>query len=225
MAVSQLNSELDICLTILLAFDLDTCIIPPMAKESYKQSLDIALSELSELMDKRDELEEQLDTIDARIFQLREGLFGLAILCGTDTNRLAEKYPQLFPNLIPPDTGLTDAIRKALSTKRIYYSPVEVRDRLEDFEYDLSKYKNILPSIHTVLKRLVDSDEVETGNREGKVVYRWRSAPTPGNGPNPKPARRLGQSPPIMTSNPTPEGGMFSRGGIFSSTREEKKKK
>ena len=159
-----------------------------MTNESYKQALEIALTELAKVMDERDALDEQRDRMDKRIFELREGLFGLAILCGTDTNRLADSYPQLFPDLIPPDTGLTDAIRKALQSKRIFYSPVEVRDRLEeDFNYDLSKYKNVLPSIHTILKRLVDNEELEPGSREGKVVYRWRGGAQPGNPRSPKP--------------------------------------
>jgi hypothetical protein len=192
-----------------------------MTKESYKETLKIALGELAELMNQRDQLDEQLDDIDRRIFQLREGLFGLAILCGTDTNRLAESYPQLFPDLIPPDTGLTDAIRKALQSKRIFYSPVEVRDRLEeDFNYDLSKYKNVLPSIHTVLKRLVESQEIEPGNRDGKVVYRWKAFAPPGNPRSPKPYGMGGLLPPdaLTTLNEVGEG-------YFTKLAKEDKKK
>jgi len=174
IAESQFNRKLDACLTFPVDFNLDIGIITPMAKETYKQALDNALRELSDLINERDKLDEKRDELDKRIRELREGLSGLAILCETNTNKLAESHPQLFPDLIPPDMGLTDAIRTALQVKRIFYSPVEVRDQLEYLLYDLSKYKHVLPSIHTILKRLVDSKEVEPGNRDGQVVYRWR---------------------------------------------------
>jgi hypothetical protein len=142
--------------------------------ENYKNALSSALNELSKLMAARERLDIHREELDMKIFRLREGLFGLAILCGTDTNQLAAEYPELFPDLISPDTGLTDAIRKAMQAKRTYASPVEVKNRLAEMGYDIGKYKNILASIHTILKRLVDSEEVETGIRDQKVVYRWK---------------------------------------------------
>lgn len=151
--------------------------------ENYQNALKTALADLSELMSEREELDTRREGLDMRIFRLREGLFGLAILCGTDTNQLAAEYPELFPDLIPPDMGLTDAIRKAMVSKHTYVSPVEVRQRLEEMNYDIKKYKNVLASIHTILKRLTESNEVEAGTRDGKIVYRANlGTPLPAHG-------------------------------------------
>src|SRR5437868_3925975 len=148
-----------------------------MTKETYQTALNAAIKDLAELMSQREELDTKREEMDKSIFQLREGLVGLAILCGTDTNQLAKDYPELFPDLISPDVGLTDAVRKAMAAKRTFVSPVEVKDRLAEMGFDITKHKNILASIHTILKRLVKSDEIEAGTREEKVVYRWKTDP------------------------------------------------
>ncbi len=157
-----------------------------MTQETYREALRAAIRDLSALMSQREELDTKRDELDRNIFQLREGLFGLAILCGTDTNQLAKRYPELFPDLISPDVGLTDAVRKAMASKRNFVSPVEVKDRLARMGFDVTKHKNILASIHTVLKRLVASEEAETGIRDEKIVYRWKGldgTPLPEQGP------------------------------------------
>src|SRR5262245_34933576 len=109
----------------------------------YRPTLESALRDLENLMDQREKLDNKREFLDQRIFQLREGLFGLAILCGTDRNTLAQEHPELFPDLISPDTGLTDAIRKALQSKRVFVSPPELRDRLQAMSYDISQHKNV----------------------------------------------------------------------------------
>ena len=138
----------------------------------YQSALAAVIKELAELMRDREAIDTQRERLDQRIFQLREGMVGLAILCGTDTTQLAQKHPELFPDLISSDTGLTDAIRKAMQSKRLYVSPVEVRDRLVNMGYDVSKHGNVLASIHTILRRLAVNEEIEEGTRDGKVVYR-----------------------------------------------------
>ncbi|HEX8139420.1 MAG TPA: hypothetical protein VF544_17805 [Pyrinomonadaceae bacterium] len=160
-----------------------------MTKETYQEALNAAIKDLAKLMGEREELDTKREELDRNIFQLREGLFGLAILCGTDTNQLAKEYPELFPDLISPDLGLTDAVRKAMASKRNFVSPVEVKDRLAAMGFDITKYKNILASIHTILKRLLASDEVEAGTRDEKVVYRWN----PVNEGTPLPAHGAGR--------------------------------
>jgi hypothetical protein len=41
--------------------------------------------------------------------------------------------------------------------------------------YDLSQYTNPLASIHTILKRLVKSGEVEGTVRDGELYYQWKA--------------------------------------------------
>ena len=152
--------------------------MPPTMATDYKPTLEAALTDLADLMKHRERVDNEREFLDKRIFQVREGLFGLAILCGTDTNTLAREHPELFPDLISPDTGLSDAVRKALQSKRVFVSPVELRDRLQSMGYDIKKHANVLASIHTTLKRLADAEEVEVGERDGKLVYRSSIKPS-----------------------------------------------
>jgi hypothetical protein len=54
---------------------------------------------------------------------------------------------------------------------------VEVRQQLEAMGFDVSKYSNDLAPIHTVLKRLTESDEVRFVPRGyAKPAYSWKRA-------------------------------------------------
>ena len=146
----------------------------PMDKNFYKQAFDKAIEELTETMSQREKLDNEREQVDRRIVKIRSGLDGLATLCGKTPESLREEYPQLFPNEIAPDVGLTDAVREVLKSTRYFSSPVLVRDKLKEIGYDLSKYTNELANIHTVLKRLVENDEATITTREGKTLYKFK---------------------------------------------------
>ena len=142
----------------------------------YQEALEQALRELGESMAERDLLEERLDAADRRIFRLREGAMGIGALLGR--YRLGEEFPDLFPDRIDPDKGLTDAVRDLLKSHHPYsHTPVQIRDGLKEKGYGISKHKNPLASIHTVLKRLVEKGEIREGNRDGRTVYIWTIKP------------------------------------------------
>lgn len=140
-------------------------------KEFYKQSLDVAISELTDLCRQRDDLDAERDTIDRRINKIRDGVFALSTL--VDINPY-EEFPELFPDMIDPETGFTDAVREVLKATYTSLSPTEVRDELRRKGFNLDKYKNPLPSIHKILERLYAGEEVEMNPREGKTVYKWK---------------------------------------------------
>jgi intracellular sulfur oxidation DsrE/DsrF family protein len=129
-----------------------------MSKTFYKQTLERAQEELENLMSQREE-------IDARIVELNESIVNLA--------RLAQETPRgkFFEEM--KKMGLTDACREVLKRANQTLTPLEVKDRLRRIGYDLSKYeKDVLPSIHTVLKRLVKNKEAEVRvTATGKKVY------------------------------------------------------
>jgi hypothetical protein len=53
-----------------------------------------------------------------------------------------------------------------------------VRDRLQAFGFDLSKYANDLAAIHTILKRLNEAGELRVVARGlGKPAYTWNRPP------------------------------------------------
>lgn len=144
--------------------------------DPYIDALAQALGELTNIMEEREALDERREVIDRRIAKLRRAATGLGSLCGKTAASLSREFPELFPESIDPDTGLTDAIREILKTNaEIYCSPVFIRDELKNKGYDLNNYKNALASIHTVLKRLRTQNEVIDTTREGRTVYRWKA--------------------------------------------------
>lgn len=140
----------------------------------YKDAFQQAIEDLSKAMETRETLELDVFNNDRRISMFREAALSLGGLCGKDVKDITAEHPELFPDMIDPDTGLTDAVRKALqSLHAMSLSPIQVRNRMESLGFDLSPYKNVLASIHTILKRLKAKNEVTSRERDGKTVYRW----------------------------------------------------
>lgn len=150
--------------------------VKPIIKSavSYRRTLEAALKELTELMAERETLDEKREVLHQRIVRLRGAVRGLARLC--DIESIDDDHPSLFPDEFSDnaDVGLTDAIRTVLSShEEAYLSPVFIRDRLADVGFDIKTHKNILASIHTVLKRLQRKGEAVPFIREGRTTYRW----------------------------------------------------
>ena len=84
----------------------------------------------------------------------------------------------LGEEFVEEDTlGLTDAIRQAFKTSTAPLQPTEVRDRLRTLGYDLSKYGNMMASIHAVISRLATRKEIELYTVAGKPAYQWNPNP------------------------------------------------
>jgi hypothetical protein len=143
-------------------------------KEMYKQTFDAAINELSALMEQREELDNRREELNVRIAQVRTGILALSPLVGEEPESVENKYPHLFPDLIQSDMGLTDAVRKVLQSNGKLLTAVGVRTGLRTIGYDIDRYKNVLASIHTILKRLAESDEVETGTINDTTAYKWK---------------------------------------------------
>jgi hypothetical protein len=141
-----------------------------VAKDDYKAMSDRAVAELRELLARQDALDTEREQLDARILELKQGIIALGPLCGISAHT---KYPELLPeyNLLP--VGLREGVLAVLELIKdnAYLTPVAVRDNLSSTGYEI-KSKNILPSIHNVLKRLVDGGEAESGDVNGKTGYR-----------------------------------------------------
>jgi hypothetical protein len=73
------------------------------------------------------------------------------------------------------EMGLTEAIRRAFKGHSGTLIPTEVRDRLKEAGYDISKHGNVMASIHSVMNRLNGRGEIiHAGDRaDGKPAYRW----------------------------------------------------
>jgi hypothetical protein len=123
-----------------------------MTSEDYRRALEAAHREYVELS-------AQQAAIDQRLAQLTQTIGSLTRLC------------HLTPTL---SSGLTEACRTVLKASDGCLTALEVRGQLEAMGFDVSRYANELASIHTVLKRLVQSGEVRFVPRvNGKPVFEW----------------------------------------------------
>src|SRR5437879_442725 len=119
---------------------------------TYRPVYESAIEELRRLMTELNSIEDRRDWLSKRIARVKKGIHGLAPLCDgvpwvTD--------PDLLPEIVNPQTGLSDAVWQVLSVNPVsgaYISPVTVREQLKNVGYQ-TKSENILPSIHNVLKR------------------------------------------------------------------------
>jgi len=124
-----------------------------MSNEDYRRALEAAVREY-------EALGEQRRQIDRRLAELAQTMSTLSRLCG------------LVPTV---SVGLTDACRLVLRGAGVPQTPVEVRDRLKSFGFDLTRYTNDLAAVHTTLKRLNDAGELRFLARPGtgEKTYVW----------------------------------------------------
>ena len=140
----------------------------------YREAFEASMQELKTLLNEREELESMRKLLDQRIEKLRQVAVGLGGICGENIETISGKWPELGSEKATEITGLTDAIREVLAThSQNYLSPIHIRDLLKERGFDTNKYKNVLASIHTVLKRLRNQKDVVDASSEGKVVYKW----------------------------------------------------
>jgi hypothetical protein len=124
-----------------------------MPPEHYKQALDAAIREYEALGAQRREIDERLE-------QLAQTIGTLNRLCG-------------YVSTV--QWGLTDACRLVLKNAGRAMTPLEVRDRLAAIGFDLDRYTNSLAAVHTVLKRLNQSQEILfVEHSSGKFACEWR---------------------------------------------------
>jgi len=130
-----------------------------MTDGSYRKALDDLKAERGKLVAQREEIDHRLARVDAAIANL-------AVVLDNE----------------PFEGGLTEAVRAVLQRGMGRpYAPTEVRDGLKAIGYDASHHTNLMASVHSVLKRLAETPNVEAlkSSAEGGFRYRWRRAPQP----------------------------------------------
>jgi hypothetical protein len=123
-----------------------------MARDTYKQAYAAAKLDLLERLQKRDNLDQQ-------IHKLKQTVRALGELCGAppeeiDKLLLAEGFA------IDAKPGFTEAIRRLFRIHQTPLSPPEIRDDLSKMGIGVGQV-NLLSSIHTVLRRMVEAGEIE----------------------------------------------------------------
>jgi hypothetical protein len=84
--------------------------------------------------------------LEKRLGELQQTIGSLCRLCGLEPT-------------VP--FGLTEACRLILRSASRPVTAVEVRDRLATMGFDLSRYANVMATVHTVLRRMREAGEAE----------------------------------------------------------------
>jgi len=114
-------------------------------------------------------LEIQQEDVERRIARLRQTLVGLAPLCeSNDEGLLFNAFKRAIDSM-----SLTDAVRQILQASKAPLAPTEIKQQLLNMGRDLSGQKNVMASVHSLLKRLVDGHEIET--KDSGLTYQWRA--------------------------------------------------
>jgi hypothetical protein len=146
-----------------------------------------AKAELEKLQGERAELERQLEERESQIAVLKRTVNFLAPLVGE------EPAPAVAPEGAGQNAGqsagMTDSVREILRTSPEPQTASEIRDALERLGFDMKSYSNPLATIHTVLRRLTEADEVQTthemmssGKRYVMPTFKGVSLLRPGSG-------------------------------------------
>jgi hypothetical protein len=123
-----------------------------MARPAYSQAYETAKLDLLKQLQKRDQ-------IDQQIYKLRQTVKALGELCGAAPDEI-DKLLLIEGFAIHSTMGFTNAIRRLFRIHQKALSPVEIRDDL--LKIGIGKEQvNLLSSIHTVLRRMVEAGEIE----------------------------------------------------------------
>ena len=143
-----------------------------MEDDYIKKALFQTVKQWLELRAKIDTLRKQESEIDREAFALLPKIHSLFELCGD----LSPSSPlgKLMKTI--KGGGLTVSVVNILRGTGEWMSPVQIRDQMIRFRIDLTKSKNPVSGIHTILGRLVDAGDVEQGKdpKSGKAVFRWK---------------------------------------------------
>lgn len=123
-----------------------------MARETYKQAYTAAKQDLLQQLQKRDDLEQ-------KIRKLKQTVKALGELCGADPKEI-DKLLLVEGFAIDGKPGFTDSIRRLFRIHQIALNPTSIRSDLMKMGIGVGQV-NLLSSIHTVLRRMVEAGEIE----------------------------------------------------------------
>jgi hypothetical protein len=121
----------------------------------YQAWYNNAKAELQRVRDEKAEMQGAIAERDKQIDALIQTLNALGKLVG-------EEFVAPRDGELEPPAGMTDSIRTILTQEDAPLTASEIRDRLEAKGFDIKSYSNPMANIHTILRRLTESGEVET---------------------------------------------------------------
>ena len=123
-----------------------------MTRETYKQAYATAKADLLQHLRKRDDL-------DQKIRKLKQTVKALGEMCGAPSEEI-DKLLLVEGFAIDAKPGFTESIRRLFRVHQTALSPTEIREDLVKMGIGVGQV-NLLSSIHTVLRRMVEAGEIE----------------------------------------------------------------
>ena len=132
-----------------------------MPDETATKMYESARERLKELLRQEAEIKEQVSHWGPVVEQLAR-LSG-EMMDADIANRINElKQAEAGASGAGQEMGLTEAIRWVFRQPLLLpLTPTQVRDRMAELGYDLSKYKHVMPPIHNTLKRMKEAGEIK----------------------------------------------------------------
>jgi hypothetical protein len=147
-----------------------------MADETATKMYESARDRLRELLRQEAEIKDQISHWGPVVEQL-------ARLTGETVDQdIASRINELNEDQAGASTagqemGLTEAIRWVFRQPLLLpLTPTQVRDRMAEMGYDLSKYKHVMPPIHNTLKRMKEAGEIKEVEGLGGMGRAYTSA-------------------------------------------------
>jgi len=150
-----------------------------MPDETASKMYESARDRLLELLRQEAEVQEQISHWGPIVEQLAR------LTCETVDPEIASRINELKrdaaaesgPSGAGQEMGLTEAIRWVFRQPLLVpLTPTQVRDRMAEMGYDLSKYKHVMPPIHNTLKRMKEAGEVKEVDGIGGIGRAFVSA-------------------------------------------------
>jgi hypothetical protein len=116
-----------------------------MTEENYRKAIKDAEEEVTRLTLYR-------ASVDRKLAQLKAAITALS--------SLLEEPPKVEDPTIMGDVGISTAIRQTLKEAGAGLTPAQIKAKLTEAEFDLSKYANSSAVIHNTLKRLEGQGEI-----------------------------------------------------------------
>jgi hypothetical protein len=130
-----------------------------MTAEDYKKSLEGLKVELEELLNRQEDIEK-------RIAQVKQAIMSLAPLAEEQGESILGPWFQILGT-----KSVSDACLQILQAASEPLSPVEIKTQILNMGLDLSEYKNVMATIHSALKRLLQNGEITT--KDNGLTYSW----------------------------------------------------
>jgi hypothetical protein len=121
----------------------------------YKAWYNNAKAELQRVQQEKADMQGAIADRDKQIDALIQTLNALGKLVGEEFVAPRDGEPE-------PPAGMTDSIRAILTQAGAPLTASEIRGSLEAMGFDIKSYSNPMANIHTILRRLTESGEVET---------------------------------------------------------------